>query len=79
MIKYNLKYRGPFEYDKLLLNVLQLSNEVKYALQAVSDGELNLLDENNTELKELHEQLTSENGLLSEFLKLKLKIKGGAL
>ena len=28
MIVYNMRYRGPYEYDKLILNVLQFHNEV---------------------------------------------------
>ena len=28
MIIYNMRYRGPYEYDKLILNVLQYHNEV---------------------------------------------------
>ena len=29
MILYNIRYRGPFEYDKFILNTLQLCNETK--------------------------------------------------
>lgn len=28
MIIYNMRYRGPYEYDKTILNVLQFHNEV---------------------------------------------------
>lgn len=28
MIHYNMRYRGPYEYEKFLLNILQFSNEV---------------------------------------------------
>lgn len=28
MIIYNLRYRGPYEYDKLVLNVLQYHNTI---------------------------------------------------
>jgi hypothetical protein len=28
MIKYNFNYRGPFEYDKFILNALQLHNVI---------------------------------------------------
>lgn len=28
MIVYNMRYRGPYEYDKLVLNVLQYHNDV---------------------------------------------------
>lgn len=39
MILYNMRNRGPYEYDKFTLNILQISN-------AVSLGELNELKEN---------------------------------
>lgn len=27
MIHYNMRYRGPYEYDKFVLNILQYSND----------------------------------------------------
>lgn len=30
MIIYNMPYRGPFEYDKFCLNILQFYNEVQH-------------------------------------------------
>ena len=35
MIKYNFCYRGAFEYDKSILNVMQLYNEVAAAKNKV--------------------------------------------
>ena len=29
MIAYNMRYRGPIEYDKICLNILQFWNEVQ--------------------------------------------------
>lgn len=31
MIRYNMRYRGPYEYDKFVLNILQLYNAVNLA------------------------------------------------
>lgn len=28
MILYNMRYRGPYEYDKFVLNTLQISNAI---------------------------------------------------
>ena len=28
MIHYNMRYRGPYEYEKFVLNILQFTNEV---------------------------------------------------
>jgi hypothetical protein len=40
MIIYNFRHRGTFEYDKFVLNALQLRNQVNYLLkqQGVSSG-----------------------------------------
>ncbi len=76
MIRYNLRYRGPYEYDKLLISVLQLANEIKYSTKQTTDGNLNLLGDSSKKLKTMFEQLTGEEGLLNDFLKLKLKIEG---
>lgn len=29
MITYNMRYRGPYEYDKFVLNIFQFLNQVK--------------------------------------------------
>ena len=47
MIKYNLRYRGPFEYDKMVLNTLQYDNEVKSMLRKVKTGDYALLNKEN--------------------------------
>lgn len=37
MIVYNMRYRGPMEYDKFILNVLQYHNEVNEILNKEFD------------------------------------------
>lgn len=32
MIQYNMRYRGPLEYDKFILNIFQFHNEVQELL-----------------------------------------------
>lgn len=32
MIAYNMRYRGPMEYDKFILNIFQYSNEINQLL-----------------------------------------------
>jgi len=73
VIKYNFRYRGPFEYDKFKLNIFQFSNEVKYMAKVVKDGDLNLLDSKSSRLEELFNNLTSENGLMQQLLVLGMK------
>lgn len=48
MIHYNMRYRGAYEYEKFILNVLQYSN-----MAHNFTGELNELEEYKT-LKELN-------------------------
>ena len=46
MIKYNFRYRGPFEYDKFVLNILQFHNEVRLLNEQLIDNDsaANLLE-----------------------------------
>ena len=72
MIKYNLRYRGPFEYDKMILSIFQFSNEVKILQEAVTNGELALLKNDDNHVKKLLDELISENGILQKILMNKL-------
>ena len=51
MIKYNLRYRGPFEYDKMVLNTLQYDNEVKLMLRKIKTGDYALLNKENNDFE----------------------------
>lgn len=51
MIKYNLRYRGPFEYDKMVLNTLQYDNEVKSMLRKIKTGDYALLSKENNDFE----------------------------
>lgn len=48
MIPYNFRYRGPYEYDKFILNIFQFHNEVVLLngkiFQKGSDDKDELLD-----------------------------------
>ena len=76
MIHYNIRYRGPYEYDKLLISTLQLANIVKYSVKQTTDNQLGILGDSDKKIKMMFEKLTDADGLLNRFLKLKLKIKG---
>lgn len=44
MITYNMRYRGPYEYDKFALNILQYINLVKDITSSVNkNAENNLI------------------------------------
>lgn len=72
MIKYNLRYRGPFEYDKLILSIFQFSNEVKLLRESVTNGEFALLRKDNNKVKTLLDKLISETGILQDLLALNM-------
>lgn len=46
MILYNMRYRGPYEYDKFILNTLQIAN-------AINLTEINELKDNKEKLDSL--------------------------
>lgn len=43
MITYNMRYRGPYEYDKFALNILQYINLVKDITSSVNKNTENNL------------------------------------
>lgn len=73
MIKYNIRYRGPFEYEKLILMILQFSNEVKNLKSSVETNELMLLHEESLRFSTMFEKLTGENGLTNKLLLMNMK------
>ena len=52
MIHYNMRYRGPYEYEKFILNVLQYSNNAHDI-----SSEVNELEQYET-LKEIQDNVT---------------------
>lgn len=75
MIKYNLRYRGPFEYDKLILNILQFSNEVKLLKNNLNATGKDSLDEYCAAVDNIYNALVSESNIMSELLKIKIKME----
>lgn len=39
MIRYNMRYRGAFEYDKFALNILQYSNLINHLYSDIENEE----------------------------------------
>lgn len=75
MIKYNLRYRGSFEYDKLILNILQFSNEVKLLKNNLNATGKDSLDEYYAAVDNIYNALVSESNIMSELLKIKIKME----
>lgn len=46
MILYNMRHRGPYEYDKFVLNILQIANSINLT-------EINELEDNKEKLDSL--------------------------
>lgn len=72
MIKYNLRYRGPFEYDKFVLSIFQFSNEVKLLHESVISGDLALLKVDHDKTEKILDQFTGEKGIMQKLLALNL-------
>lgn len=67
MILYNMRNRGPFEYDKFVLNILQLYNAINLA-------EINELKITNDQVKSLTEIKDTINTYYTDLLKLSNEI-----
>lgn len=68
MILYNYRYRGPYEYDKFVNNVLQFFNETKLLENKLLKQEYSQLQDRFTELDNLINNLTGENCRLQQQL-----------
>lgn len=74
MILYNLRRRAPYEYDKFILNTLQLCNEVRSMEQDVREKETSSLLARDHELSMAIEKEISEDSRLSQLLLLREKM-----
>ena len=75
MITYNIRYRGPFEYDKFILNTYQLYNEIKSMNKDFNDNSIIKIKAKQKELNDLFDALTQENNPLEELLIIKERLK----
>ena len=69
MINYNINYRGAFEYDKFVLNVLQFKNESNLLIRKCFDEESKLMKMKN-DVDLLYSKSMQENLSLSLHYKL---------
>lgn len=70
MILYNFRHRGPYEYDKFILNIFQLCNEISLLEQNLNKGEVSQLAKTKQEFDTVFDQLTSNESLSQEMLLL---------
>lgn len=70
MITYNMRYRGPYEYDKFALNILQYINLVKDIASSVNkDVENNLVSKS----KKLAKYIDNIDSIQHELFIMSLK------
>lgn len=63
MILYNMRYRGPFEYDKFVLNTFQMANEAKSILKKVNKNDIDSLNSMLKCLDDIYQKLISEDSI----------------
>lgn len=68
MILYNYRYRGPYEYDKFVNNVLQFFNETRYLENKLLKHNYSIVQQQLQELDELVNTLTGEQCKLQQQL-----------
>lgn len=68
MILYNIRHRGPYEYDKFVLNILQASNEVKRLLKTFRSESNSKIIQKKESLRSYIDALSNEDGVLENIL-----------
>jgi len=69
MILYNMRYRGPYEYEKFILNVFQYHNEIlrmKKELNEKNEQNITELTEKLDKLREKVDELSNQILVLRE-------------
>lgn len=77
MIFYNMRYRGPYEYDKFILNTFQYSNMVNDFIYDINNSTTwkTLYDIKN-QVDNLFKQSTDINGKSDKVYKLLIMNRG---
>ena len=75
MITYNIRYRGPFEYEKFVLNIMQQYNQTKEALQDFESYKTSTVDNMSNTINTLFKKSIKPNNISEQLLTLKI-LKG---
>ena len=75
MILYNYRYRGPYEYDKFILNTLQLVNEMDLLEDKLLKGDYGIIKQEINDLNLIIDEITGENCKLQQQLLFSLQIE----
>ena len=73
MILYNMRYRGPYEYDKFALNIMQFVNETKRLKGQLGDTTLAELKAMQKELIDIIDKETGEDSVGHNLLALRIQ------
>ena len=68
-----MRYRGPYEYDKFVLNVMQFVNETKRLKGQLGDTTLAELKAMQEELMQIIDKETGEHSVGHELLALRIQ------
>ena len=74
MILYNIRHRGPFEYDKFVLNILQVSNETKRLLKNFNAAADSKIPKKQKAIDGLLASLSGEKGVLQNIMSMQEQI-----
>ena len=75
MILYNMRYRGPFEYDKFVLNIFQIHNEVKMLVRKFNENEEGNLLDIYKDINQIYKSLTDKDSDGMKILLMEHKYK----
>ena len=75
MILYNMRYRGPFEYDKFVLNIFQIHNEVKMLVRKFNENEEGNLLDIYKDINQIYESLKDKDSDGMKILLMEHKYK----
>lgn len=76
MILYNYRYRGPYEYDKFVNNILQFFNETKFLEDKLLKKDYSYLQSYLIDMDTLIDQLTGEDCHLQQQLMISEQVGG---
>lgn len=65
MITYNMRYRGPYEYDKFILNMMQFHNEINAMIGTLAEAKAGGLDYYKKQLDDLIDKLGNLQNILA--------------
>lgn len=77
MIFYNMRYRGPYEYDKFILNIFQYSNMINdFVYDTNNSATWKTLYDIKNQVDNLFKQSTEINGKSDKVYKLLIMNRG---